>query len=158
MGVTVTKDTLEAIIKAVSSLTNKSVLVGIPDSAPEHADTPLTSAQIGYIQETGDPARNLPARPFLVPGVQSVQSNCADRLRKGATAAMSGNVAGAEAALTAAGLVAESAVKAKINSNIQPKLADSTLEKRRARGVTRENTLVDTGQMRNAVTHVIRDT
>jgi hypothetical protein len=47
-------------------------------------------------------------------------------------------------------------VKAKINSNIQPKLADSTLEARRRRGVTRENTLVDTAQLRNSVTHVIR--
>jgi hypothetical protein len=92
-----------------------------------------------------------------VPGVEDVQKECAERLKKGATAALSGNLQGADAALTAAGLTAEKGVKAKINSNIQPKLADSTLAARRARGVTRENTLVDTGSLRNSVTHVIRE-
>ncbi|MNT50592.1 hypothetical protein D3C72_1875180 [compost metagenome] len=56
-----------------------------------------------------------------------------------------------------AGMTASNSVKAKINSNIRPELAESTLEARRQRGVTRENTLVDTGQLRNSVTYVIRN-
>jgi hypothetical protein len=63
------------VIEAISQLSNKDVLVGIPDSAPERTDTPITNAQIGYVMETGSPAHNVPARPFLVPGVADVQSN-----------------------------------------------------------------------------------
>jgi hypothetical protein len=156
-GATMTVDNMQAIIDAINRLSGKDVLVGIPDSAPERKEAPISNAQIGYILDKGSPAKNIPARPWLVPGVQDVQTQCAERLKKGATAALSGNPSGADAALTAAGLTAEMSVKAKINSNIQPKLADSTLEARRRRGVTRENTLVDTAQLRNSVTHVIRN-
>jgi hypothetical protein len=156
MAVKITRDKMAAIIKAVSDLSRKDVLVGIPDSSPERKEGPISNAQIGYILDKGSPANNIPARPFLVPGIHDVQAQCAERLKKGATAALSGNPAGADAALTAAGLTAEMSVKAKINSNIQPELAESTLEARRRRGVTRENTLVDTAQLRNSVTHVVR--
>jgi hypothetical protein len=157
MSVSITRDKLQGVLRGMTALVKKDVLVGIPDSAPERKDTPITNAQIGYILDRGSPAKNIPARPWLVPGVEDVQKECAERLKKGATAALSGNLQGADAALTAAGLTAEKGVKAKINSNIQPKLADSTLAARRARGVTRENTLVDTGSLRNSVTHVIRE-
>lgn len=157
MAVKITVDKVTDIINAISKLAGKDVLVGIPDSDPDRKDGPISNAQIGYIQETGSPANNLPARPFLVPGVAEVQAKCADRLQKGATNALSGNLSSAEASLTAAGLIAESSVKRKINSNIQPELAESTLEARRDRGVTRTNTLVDTGQLRNSITHVVRN-
>ncbi|SAL25781.1 hypothetical protein [Caballeronia telluris] len=157
MSVKITRDKLQEVLRSMNALVKKDVLVGIPDSAPERRDTPVTNAQIGYILDRGSPAKNIPARPWLVPGVEEVQSECAERLKKGATAALSGNQQGVDSALTAAGLTAEMGVKAKINSNIQPKLADSTLAARRARGVTRENTLVDTGSLRNSVTHVIRE-
>jgi len=156
MAVKITVDKMAAVIKAISELSKKDVLVGIPDSAPEREEGPISNAQIGYILDKGSPAKNIPARPWLVPGVQDAQAECAERLKKGASAVLSGNRAGADAALTAAGLTAEMAVKAKINSNIQPELAESTLDARRRRGVTRENTLVDTAQLRNSVTHVVR--
>lgn len=152
-----TQDNFASIIKAISDIAKKDVLVGIPDSAPDREEGPLSNAQIGYILETGSPANNLPARPFLVPGVQDVQEQCADRLERAADAALNGSKQAAERQLTSAGLIAENSVKRKINSNIQPKLADSTLEARRRRGVTRESTLVDTGQLRNSVTHVVRN-
>jgi hypothetical protein len=157
MTVKITRDNLQNVLRSINALTKKDVLVGIPDSAPERRDEPISNAQIGYILDRGSPAKNIPARPWLVPGVEDVQDECAERLKKGATAALDGNQAGAMSALTAAGLTAEKGVKAKINSNIQPALAESTLEARRARGVTRENTLVDTGSLRNSVTHVIRE-
>lgn len=108
-----TADNFKAIIDAINSLTKKDVLVGIPDSAPERGDGPMTSAQIGYVMETGSPAHNVPARPFLVPGVSDVQSECADRLGRAADAALDGNQAAAERSMNAAGQIAESSVKKK---------------------------------------------
>lgn len=157
MTMTITKDRLSAVLKTIGDLAKKQVLVGIPDGSPERTDKPITNAQIGYIQEKGSPAKNIPARPFLVPGVASVQDQCFDKLRDAASAALDGQPAGVNRGLTSAGFIAEDAVKEKINSNIQPKLADSTIAAREARGVTRTNTLVDTAGMRNSVTHVIRD-
>lgn len=157
MTMTITKDRLSAVLKTIGDLAKKQVLVGIPDGSPENTYKPITNAQIGYIQEKGSPAKNIPARPFLVPGVASVQDQCFDKLRDAASAALDGQPAGVNRGLTSAGFIAEEAVKEKINSNIQPELAESTLAARRARGVTRTNTLVDTAGMRNSVTHVIRD-
>lgn len=157
MSVTITADKLADVIKAVNDLAKKHVLVGIPASDPGNRDKPIINAEIGYILDTGSPAKNIPARPFLVPGVADVQGRCADKLGQASGAALDGDKSAAMRALHQAGQIAENSVKAKINSNIQPALAESTLAKRRARGVTRENTLVDTGGMRNSVTHVVRD-
>jgi hypothetical protein len=44
-----------------------------------------------------------------------------------------------------------------INSNVGPPLKPGTLAARRRRGLKRTNTLVDTGQMRNAVTYVVTE-
>ena len=183
MTVKITVDKVLDIIKAVSELAKKDVLIGIPDSAPGRADTPITSAQIGYIMETGSPSHNVPARPFLIPGVQEVQAECAERLKKGATAALGGSQSSAIAQLTAAGLIAERSVKAKINSNIAPELSPETIRNRNKSRKTKSMrksekeylkavdsgtsaadaqsaagivALVNTGQLRNSVTHVIR--
>ncbi|MBB3004365.1 hypothetical protein FHX57_006747 [Paraburkholderia tropica] len=179
-----TADNFRAIIDAINNLTKKDVLVGIPDSAPERDDCPLTNAQIGYVMETGSPAHNVPARPFLIPGVSDVQSECADRLGKAADAALSGNQNAAERSMSAAGMIAESSVKKKIGSNIPPALSPDTIRNRRRSRQTQsmrpeekqylksvvEGTdpaqaqteagiipLVNTGQLRNSVTHVIRE-
>lgn len=47
------QDHLDAMVKSISELAKRDVLVGIPDSAPERDDGQLSSAQIGYIQEFG---------------------------------------------------------------------------------------------------------
>jgi hypothetical protein len=99
---------------------------------------------------------NLPARPFLVPGVESAQKAATDELKKGADDAMDGNAHAADKALHRAGIVASNAVKAKINSGIAPELAESTLAARRRRGRTGTTPLIDTGSLRNAITYVLR--
>lgn len=183
-GVSITVDNFASVIRAITDLAKKDVLIGIPDSAPERTDTPITNAQIGYIMETGSPATNVPARPFLVPGVQDVQEQCADKLKEGASAALDGNKAGTMRALTSAGIIAEQSVKEKINSNIAPALSPETIKNRnRARGTSSRRasekeylkaidqgvapgeaqaaagivSLVNTGSLRNSITHVVRD-
>lgn len=183
MTVKITIDKLGDVIKAISQLSNKDVLVGIPDSAPERTDTPITNAQIGYVMETGSPANNIPARPFLVPGIASVQSEVAARLRKGAVAALSGSASGAETALKAAGMVGQNAVKKKINDGPFAPLSPRTIAQRNrsrqtqsvrkaekdyakhlAAGKTEQEAqdlagikpLINTGSLRNSIQWVIR--
>lgn len=151
-------DRLDEVLKSISRLVQKEVLVGVPDSTAGRKDEgePLSNAEIGYIMENGSPANNIPARPHLVPGVQDARPKFEPQLQKGVEAALDGDLEKVDRSLNRAGLVAQNSVRAKINSNIPPKLADSTLAARRRRGVTRENTLVDTGQYRNAITYVVR--
>lgn len=157
MPVKITVDKMASIIKAINELGAKDVLVGIPEANTDRKPGyPATNALIGYVQEFGSPANNIPARPFLIPGVQDIQKPAADRLKVAAQRALSGDLSQAEKQLHVAGLMGQNSARAKINSNVQPKLSERTLAARRARGVTRENTLVDSGQLRNAITYVIR--
>ncbi|KWE70550.1 hypothetical protein WL77_12160 [Burkholderia ubonensis] len=156
MGMTF--DRLDEILKSIAGLVQKEVLVGVPDSTAGRKDQgePLSNAEIGYILENGSPANNIPARQHLVPGVQDARPKFEPQLQKGVEAALDGDLEKVERSLNRAGLVAQNSVRAKVNSNIQPKLADSTLAARRRRGVMRENTLVDTAQYRNSITYVVR--
>lgn len=150
-------DRLKEVLESISGLVDKQVLVGIPDSAPERKDdVPLSNAAIGYIQETGSPANNLPARPFLVPGVASAQEKTLPQMQKAVEAALDGDLPRAEKRMASAGLAAQNSVRARINSGISPQLKESTLAARRRRGRTGTVPLIDTGQLRNAVTYVIR--
>ncbi|MET3654086.1 hypothetical protein [Dyella japonica] len=157
MGVKMTKDNVSVVLRSIQQLASNEVLIGIPASTTERQDgEPINNATIGYIQETGSPVNNLPARPFLVPGVESAQKAATDELKKGASDAMDGNAQAADKALHRAGIVASNAVKAKINSGIAPELAHSTLAARRRRGRTGTTPLIDTGSLRNAITYVLR--
>ncbi|MBO9332901.1 hypothetical protein GHR37_27545 [Achromobacter xylosoxidans] len=149
-------DRLNGVLASINELVKKQVLVGVPDSAPDRKEGPLSNAQIGYILEHGSPANNLPPRPHLLPGVQDARSKVEPELQAGVNAALDGDAQMVDTRLNRAGIVAASSVKAKINSNVQPALSERTLADRRRRGVTRENTLVDTAQYRNSITHVVR--
>jgi hypothetical protein len=185
--VTITKDKVNSVVGAITKLVGKQVLVGIPESTAtrqgDATNTHPTNAMIGYVMETGSPARNVPARPWLVPGTHEAQREWMPHMRGAATAALDGNPQKSDGELTAAGIVTESAVKRKIGSNIPPPLKPSTIRSRKYARQTQSRrpneeryleqvrsgvdpataqsaagivSLVNTGQLRNAVTSVVR--
>lgn len=156
MTVKITKDRVPAMLKAIKDLTALEVLIGIPDANAGRDEGAISNAEIGYLMETGSPAQNIPERPFLVPGVESVRDKVAKRMRAGAESALDGRQADVDSTLTSVGITAENAVKAKITDGPFVPLSPRTLAKRRARGRTGEKPLIDTGQLRRAVTHVVR--
>lgn len=178
-GVTIKANRLPEMRKAVTALTSKRVLVGIPEeNAERNEGGDASNALIGYVLETGDPSRNLPARPFLVPGVAEVEQQSINRLRKAGEAALRGDATAVETALAAIGLSAEAAVKDKMDVGPFVPLSDATLQARiRAKkagdaGASQElqnrragmapstelaQPLIDTGDLQAHVTYVIRD-
>ncbi|WP_429498952.1 hypothetical protein ACQUFY_08495 [Robbsia andropogonis] len=148
-------DLLPKILEQIGELTKRQVLVGIPDGAPSRQDTPQSNAQIGYLQETGSPANNIPARPFLVPGVADVQEQVAEILQGGVKEALSGRAALPR--MHGAGMVAQGAVRRKITNGPFQDLAPATIAARQARGRTGTKPLIDTGQLRNSITYVVRE-
>lgn len=144
--------------KLLKQLGKREVLVGIPRG--ENArEGKIKNAALYYLMETGSPAQNIPARPTLRPGVQSARKQIGQQMGNAMRIAIKrgGNVSDViDSGLEAAGLTAVSAVQGKIRSNTPPPLAESTLRKRKKRGVTRTNTLIDTAEMLQAVKYVIR--
>jgi phage gpG-like protein len=158
---TVTIDRTGALRKALADLVRHRVLVGIPDTTAEREPDPedphpLSNAAIGYIHEFGAPEANIPARPFLRPGVQNAMPEIIKRYQAGAKALLDGRITDADQIHNTVGLIAQSAVKAKITDGPFAALSDATLANRKAKGRTGTSPLIDTGQLRNAVTCVIR--
>lgn len=157
MSVEITQDNLRTIMRAIRKLKDTDVLVGIPESEEARKDgDPITNAMIGYNMEYGVPSKGVPARPTLIPGVASVKDLIAARFKLAGKYAIEGRPKEIEKQMNIAGMIAVTAVKTLINSNISPELSPRTIAAREARGVTRTNTLVDTGQFRNSITYVLR--
>jgi hypothetical protein len=157
-------------------LSKKEVLVGIPAEEAQRDDAGEPSnAVLGYIHNFGSPKRNIPARPFMYPGIERARDRVVASLRRGLVAALSGNPGGVDVALNAAGLAAQNAIRRVISDKIPPDIAVSTklgrlrkLAKYRTaapadRRVQAEawlerdfTPLIETGQLRNAITYVVR--
>lgn len=159
---------------AMAALKQTTVLVGIPASSSSRDGDGPNNAALGYLHEFGSPARNIPARPFLVPGVKAAAPRAAAELAKAGRAALTGEARAVLPHLHAAGMVAASSVKNTINQGVDPPLSDRTLMARAARGrqgakdelnaraagmtlgMAAAVPLVDTGAMRNAITYVVK--
>lgn len=156
-GLTVRLDNAQSIVDALRTLTKKDVLVGIPESENSRDDDEIGNAAIGYINENGSPAQNIPARPHLKPGVSSVQPKTLEQLREAAQSALSGNQEAALMALNRAGTIAADGVRRYITTTGFTPLAESTVSARRRRGRNGVKPLIDTGQYRRSITYVVRD-
>ena len=153
---TLVVDKFSKVVKNLS-LMSSDVLVGVPHEGANRKETgPMNNATIAYIQDNGSPAANIPARPFMRPGIKAVQPKVVEALRAGALAALHGEATGVDRALNVAGLTAQSSIRGTINAGIAPPLAARTLAARRARGRTGEKPLVDTGQLRNSINYIVR--
>lgn len=153
---------MPALRKALGALTVHRVLVGIPTEKglrkPEvgEAKEPPNNAQIGYWMEFGVPESNIPARPFLNPGIANVQPQINARFEKCARDALGDGDPSVDATLNIVGLIAQNAIRAKITDGPFIPLHPATLAARRHRGRTGEKPLIDTGQLRASITYVIR--
>ncbi len=157
-GARVTADRLPQLIKSLHALAARRVMVGIPASRDSREDgSPISNAEIGYIQEFGAPEANIPPRPFLVPGVESAQDQIVSRLRRAGAAATRNDQTGVEQQLNAAGITGQTAVRVQMTDGDFEPLKAATLAARRSRGRTGTHPLIDTGQLRNSITYVLRD-
>lgn len=186
MSVEVTKDNVSKIFKSMAELTGKAVYVGIPEdenARSEEGHNDINNARLGYIHEFGSPIAHIPARPFLIPGVEAVENETATELGRAAEAALSGDPKSADQHLNRTGIIAANKVKEVLNSNIPPPLKPRTVRDRwKTRGTKgrRDNeilymqlidkgltpeaaqgeagiiALVDTGQLRNSITYVVK--
>ncbi|WP_065649232.1 hypothetical protein [Pantoea eucrina] len=156
-GLNIRADNAQSILDALKALTNRDVLVGIPESKDARDEGEFGNAGIGYINESGSPAQNIPPRPHLKPGVKSVEQDFVPHLKAAAQKALEGNAEGAMTSLDRAGTIAANGVKRYITITGFTPLADTTITSRLRRGRTGNKPLIDTGEYRRSITHVARD-
>ena len=161
----------------------RSVLVGVPQDKIDRNDDAPNNATLAYTHEFGSPAKNIPARPFLMPGIKSAQDKITARFQKATIAALESRPSEVNRQMQSAGMEARDAVKNKIDSGDFAPLSPATIAAR-ARGrqtksqrqsemmyaelrktMSEEDAqalagikpLVNTGQMRNSITYVVTD-
>lgn len=177
------RDDLESLRSQIEELTELEILVGFPEEttgreASEDEPEGITNAALGYIHDNGEPERNIPARPFMIPAMQEVEGRVTEALTQTARRVL---LARGKRKVDVAvyferiGSIVELAIKNKINEGIPPPLSDATLRARAARGRMGAmwelawraagappgvdglaKPLVDTAQMRNSVRYVVR--
>lgn len=162
MAVTIKKDNVGKMLAAVKRLTGKRVLVGVPATAAERRQDrdgkePVNNAMIGYLNEFGSPAQNIPPRPHLVPGVRDAEKQIAKGFQSAGQAALSGDFDKVDAGLVFAGEAAVASVRKHIADVIPPPLSKRTLDARARKGRASETPLIDTGAYNQSIRHVIRD-
>lgn len=158
-GIKKLKDHMPQLIQAMQALAKREVLVGIP-SDNDRDDAPITNAEIGLINEFGEPALNIPARPMLIPGVADAWPQAQRRMAKGAEQVLkfaSDPLGVVNRTLEGAGLMAQGEVVARIDEGLKPDLAPMTLALRRAKGFTGEKPLIVTGAFKQSITYAVRD-
>lgn len=157
INVNITVDNLDQFSKALDLLKKKEILVGVPEAKARRAGDPINNATLAAIHDKGSPSQNIPARPFMEPGVKDVSVQIEQKLLGAGQAVLENDPLKAEQRLESAGLIAQNGIRARINSNIQPPLKPATLAARRRRGRTGTRTLVDKASMRNSVTYAVKD-
>lgn len=183
-GLTMTKNRLPQVLKAIRELAHFDVLVGYPSDSgePKEGQAPIdpnqrkqgaiTNAALGYIHENGAPEVNIPARPHLLPGVRIARSQIADYLGQAGRAALAGEPAKVNRCMHAAGLAAQTSVRQQIRDGSLEPLKESTIRRRMSRSVNKRKgirynqvtqqyegvtPLIDTGQMIRAISYIVRE-
>lgn len=181
--VLVTKDEVNAVVGAINKLVSKEILVGIPEAQASRDDEPVTNAALGYIHEFGAPGANIPARPWLIPGVRKGSDEYMPHLRGAAGGALDGRPDVVDKELGSAGLLAAQSAKREMAMGDFVPLKPATIAARRrsrgtasrrkseeqylelvrngmspadAQAATGIRPLINTRQMFNAVTSVVR--
>ena len=174
-------DNVAEVRDMLRHLAEREVLVGFPEDTsardPDQAegDKDITNAALGYIQDNGAPEQNIPARPFMLPGMADATEAATRHLSWTARQVLKrGGVSAIDQGFDRVGLSVQAALRKKINEGVPPPLSEWTLRDRARRGrkgakqelanraaglpasTALAKPLIDTGQLRNAINYVVR--
>jgi len=148
MTVRVTTDKTQELQAGLAKLIGQRVVVGLVGKRREGN---LTNMQLALVHEYGSPARNIPARPFLRPGIEDSKKRIGDLARVAVLAATDGHAEVVNSAMQRIGEEAVSSVKRRIATGPFVPLKPAT-KRRKGHG----QPLIDTHQMINSITYAVR--
>lgn len=140
--------------KAAKFMSSHQAMVGVPQESSGRAGA-VGNAELLYIHTNGSPAKGIPARPVVEPAIeqQAAQDQIAELLKEAAIAALDGNIGLARSNLDKAGQAGENAVKEYFTGGND--WAPNKAATIKAKGSDRP--LIDTGALRQSITHVVRE-
>lgn len=145
-----TKELL-ALASGLTFIRRMDILVGIPEEA-NAGHGAMDNASLLYLHENGSPGGMIPARPVLHNGVHApeFQAQAHALYKQAFVAALSGGVPAAKNVYDRIGMLGANSVKAQFGV-IGPPLSPVTIARKGSSA-----TLIDSGQLRNAITFVVR--
>lgn len=172
-GAQIRVDTLEdaqdRVERAIARLKKAQVYVGIASGSrgDKRSDAPISNHELGFIHEFGSPAANIPARPFLRPGVRKAIPEYKPKLKAAAKAALHGDIDAMDALLNQAGMIARDGARTEISTGDFVPLKPATLRNRhksRLANAPRENELkgedvrplINTGALRDSIDYYVK--
>lgn len=155
---TVTKDFTKQFNDAIKGFRRDSVLVGIPASDDERNDEEsFGNAAILALNHFGSDDGKIPPRPVLSTGIRNAQEKIAEQFKLCAQSVLSKGTKALETYYERAGIIASNSCKKVINDQDGLKApAESTIASRKSRGFNGTKALVVSGQMRNAITYLVK--
>lgn len=165
MDVKETGDGLKGIKEAIAFFNSNRVVVGIPDGSSGNGG--MSNVALAFIHSNGSPKHNIPARPFLEPAIEQTADQIAEHLKAAAIQAIEGNTDAAVKELDDAGTAGESAAKSFFKTGGLAANAEITIHggwmKNKVsgkifhvKGKNSNGPLIDTGNLRGSITHIIR--
>jgi hypothetical protein len=144
------------LAEALKRLQEAAVYVGIPADHSLRTGDDITNAQLLYIHSHGSPLQNIPARRVIEPAIEAPDNKARinAELKQAAQAALEGKPEDVHQHLEKAGQLGENASKRWFTdprNNWAPN-APATIEEKGS-----DKPLIDTGEMRRSITHVVKD-
>lgn len=175
-SVTLDVDKTRVINSAIKRLGKMAVYIGIPadGEGDERKKGTIRNSDLGYIHEFGSETAGIPPRPFLKPGVESVKDELKKQLQAAAKAALKENDEGMLKHLKLAAGKGERGVRNYMrNAPFEPIKLETAANRYRDRGnkgpskgeraaIASGSTeglkpLINTGQLRNAITGIVEE-
>jgi hypothetical protein len=154
----ITSDFTKDFNQIVSKFKRDAVLVGIPEEdATRKADAPINNAALLAINNFGSEKMNIPPRPVMDIGIRNAQPEIVEAMKNACKFALAKGLSALSIYYNRAGLIASNSIKKAINSQEGIEApSEATLAARKAEGFKGTKALIVTGQMRNAITYVVK--
>jgi hypothetical protein len=143
--------------KALERIRNSDVLVGIPAQKTQRKSDAVNNASLLFLLSKGSALNNQPPRPILEPAIEANKQIITPHLEAAARAVLEENPQGAERELKMAGTIASNAAKLRFSKEFLAPNAPSTIRRKSKKGKVSDTPGVDSGQLRRAVTYVVRE-
>ena len=142
---------MNQVLAEIAEADKYHVLVGVMgDKAARSGDDGVTNAMLAYVHEYGSPARNIPARPHIMPGIQAALGDIERLSRAGILAALNGQNGAVMNLLGQVGAVAVGSIQQKIATGPFAPLAPQTIKRKGS-----SKPLIDTGQYRQSFSYKV---
>lgn len=151
-------DNVSNQLKAIEFIKENEVYVGIQQKDTSREDDNVTNAELLFIHTNGSPIRNIPVRPVIEPALKAHSQQLSKIMLRAAKCALNGDFSEAMKQLNMAGMRGRDVSKLWFTNpkNHWPTNSPEVIERKMKKGATDPKPLIDTGELRNAISYFVK--